>query len=348
MNRATMVRRLAFTAPGRAEVQTVPAPASGPGLTLVAPAFVGICATDIELRDGTHPYYGQGVARYPLQPGHEWSGTVVESPDPALPPGARVVADPEVSCGRSDCPFCSSGRTPWCPDRCEIGCRGGLDGGAAELVAMPTRNLRIVPATVSLRDAVLAEPAVTVLGGLHRVGPIDDARVLVVGAGTIGLIAAQVLRADGVAVTVAVRRHNRDEALAGFDVLVADRDDAGAASGQFPVVLVAAGTPSSVRFGLRALANGGRLALLGVPGAPMDDVDVATILHKDATIFGVLNASTGGPRLFARCLDLLEAGVIDGSRIVDRVYPLGDADAALARSEDAERPRPKVLLEVAS
>jgi threonine dehydrogenase-like Zn-dependent dehydrogenase len=343
---ATM-RRLAFTAPGRAEIQTVPRPVGGEGLSLVAPAYVGICATDLELRDGTHPYFAQGVARYPLQPGHEWSGTVVDSPDPALPPGTRVVADPEVSCDRADCPFCTVGRTPWCPDRCEIGCRGGLDGGAAELVAMPTRNLRVVADSISLRDAVLAEPAVTVLGGLLRLGRIDGAPVLVVGAGTLGLIATQILRHRGESVTVAVRRANRGGSLQGVPTIVTGEDGA-APSARFPVVIVAAGTPSALGVGLAALANGGRLALLGVPGEAVDGLDVASILHKDATIHGVLNSSTGGPALFGQCLDLLADGVVDGDAIVDRLYPLADAEAALARSADSSRPRPKVMLEVAA
>ena len=64
------VRALTFRGPGIAEVGPRPVPAAAPGMTLVAPRFVGICATDLELRDGTHPYYAMGVARFPLQPGH--------------------------------------------------------------------------------------------------------------------------------------------------------------------------------------------------------------------------------------------------------------------------------------
>ena len=338
------VRALTFRGPGIAEVGPRPVPTAGPGMTLVAPRFVGICATDIELRDGTHPYFGMGVARFPLQPGHEWSGVVVEGDDPRLAPGTLVVADPEVSCGRPDCEFCTAGRIPWCPDRQEIGCRGHLDGAAAELVSLPTRNLHRVPDGVDLRDAVLAEPAATVFGGLHRVGPVGGRRALVIGAGTIGLIAAQVMRAEGADVTVAVRRPGREAALAGFETIVVEDADHDPLPPGFPVVMNAAGSASAIALGLRALANGGQLALLGVPAEPVDHVDVASILHKDATIHGVLNVSSGGPALFDRALDALAAGVIDGSRVIDAVVPLAEADAALARVDGAERARPKVLL----
>jgi threonine dehydrogenase-like Zn-dependent dehydrogenase len=338
------VRALTFRRPGVAEVGPRAAPTAGRGETLVAPRYIGICATDIELRDGTHPYFARGVARFPLQPGHEWSGVVVASDDPNLPRGTPVVADPEVSCGRPDCEWCTTGRIPWCPDRQEIGCRGHLDGAAAELVSLPTRNLHRIPDGVDLRDAVLAEPAATVFGGLHRVGPVHGRRALVIGAGTIGLIAAQVMRSEGADVTVAVHRPGREAALAGFETIVVEHADDDPLPAGFPVVMNAAGSASAIALGIRALGNGGQLALLGVPAAPADHVDVASILHKDATIHGVLNYSSGGPGLFDRALAALAAGIIDGSAVIDGVIPLEDADAAFARVNDADRARPKVLL----
>jgi threonine dehydrogenase-like Zn-dependent dehydrogenase len=338
------IRALTFRGPGIAKVGPRPAPVASPGMTLVAPRFVGICATDIELRDGTHPYFAMSVARFPLQPGHEWSGVVVQSDDPALKPGTPVVGDPEVSCGRPDCEFCTAGRIPWCPDRQEIGCRGHLDGAAAELVSLPTRNLHRVPDGVALRDAVLAEPAATVFGGLHRVGDVRGRRALVIGAGTIGVIAAQVLRAAGAEVTVAVRRTGREEALRGFESIVVEDAEHDPLPKGFPIVMNAAGSAAAVRLGLRTLANGGQLALLGVPAGPVDEFDVASILHKDATVHGVLNVSSGGPALFDQALDALAAGVIDGAAIIDTVIPLDDADTALARVDAVDRARPKVLL----
>jgi 2-desacetyl-2-hydroxyethyl bacteriochlorophyllide A dehydrogenase len=325
-----------------------PRPVAGPDETLVAPSYVGICATDLEFRDGTHPYFAIGQAVYPLQPGHEWSGVVAESSDPRFPAGTRVVGDPEVSCGRADCAFCPVGRVPWCPDRREIGCRGHLDGAAAELVSLPTRNLHVVPDGVDLRAAVLAEPATTVFGGLHRAGDVAGQRVLVVGGGTIGRIAAQVLRREGADVTVAVRRAPTGAPLPVAAIVVDDVDDRSTLPPPYPIVFVAAGTPSAFRLGLRALANGGRLVLLGVPAERVDGVDVASILHKDATVHGVLNYSNGGAIQFARALDAVASGVIDPDVLIDQVIPLSEAARALDRAEDRDRARPKVLLDVSA
>jgi threonine dehydrogenase-like Zn-dependent dehydrogenase len=176
------------------------------------------------------------------------------------------------------------------------------------------------------------------------VGPVRDRRALVIGAGTIGLIAAQVLRSEGADVTVAVRRPGRELALAGFETIVVEDEDNDPLPAGFPVVMNAAGSASAIALGLRALANGGQLALLGVPAEPVGHVDVASILHKDATIHGVLNVSSGGPALFDRALDALAGGVIDGSAVIDAVFPLNDVDVALARVDAADRARPKVLL----
>ena len=341
------MRALTFVGPDRFEVGTRPTPEAGPDESLIAPRFVGICATDLELLEGSHPYFERGVAAFPLQPGHEWSGVVLDSPDPRFPRGARVVADPEVSCGRPDCVLCPVGHVPWCPNRREIGCRGGLAGAAAEVIAIPTRNLHLIPDGVSDRDAVLAEPAVTVLGGLSRVRDVRGARVLVIGAGTIGLIAAQVLVAEGATVDLAVRSTVREHALPGVDTILVQDPEHDPIPETYPIVFCAAGSTDAFKLGLRALGNGGELALLGVPGGRVDQVDVASVLHKDATIHGVLNYSVGGPAQFDRALDALARGVVAGSTLIDRAFPLAEASAAFDRVRDATRPRPKVLLEIA-
>jgi threonine dehydrogenase-like Zn-dependent dehydrogenase len=324
------------------------APVAGEGEALVAPRYVGICATDVEFLEGTHPYFGMGQAKYPLQPGHEWSGIVLESDDPGVPAGTRVVGNPETACGDPACRFCSVGHVPWCPNRCEIGCRGGLDGAAAEVIALPVAQLYPIPANVSDEYALLAEPAATVMGGMVRIGEIERGeRVLIIGAGTIGIISAQVVRARGAQIDMAVRgraRHAVIERLGAHPVHAID--DRAALASRYRIVLNAAGSAEAVKLGLHALANGGHLALLGVPAEPVAAFDIASVLHKDATIHGVLCYSSGGPAEFQHGLDLIRDGVIRGEDLIDSVYPLERADEAFLRVADATRGRPKVLLAV--
>jgi threonine dehydrogenase-like Zn-dependent dehydrogenase len=344
------MRALRFTAPDRYEVGEYATPGRRLGEALIAPSFVGICATDLEFLEGTHPYFGMKQATYPLQPGHEWSGVVLESDDPGLPAGTRVVGNPETACGDPACRFCAVGHVPWCPNRCEIGCRGGLDGAAAEVIALPRSQLHPIPDNVSDEHALLAEPAATVMGGMVRIGDIEPGeRVLVIGAGTIGIISAQVVRALGAEVDMAVRgraRHAVIERLGAHAVHAVD--DRVALESRYRVVLNAAGSAEAVKLGLHALANGGHFALLGVPAEPIDGFDIAKVLHKDATIHGVLCYSSGGPTEFQHGLDLIRDGVIRGEDLIDSVYPLERADDAFRRVADVTRERPKVLFAVRS
>jgi threonine dehydrogenase-like Zn-dependent dehydrogenase len=198
------------------------------------------------------------------------------------------------------------------------------------------------------RDALLAEPATTVLGGLSRVGDVRGRKTLVVGAGTIGLIASQVFRHAGAEVEIAVRRADPARTVPGVTTFETRGADDPAVSGRYQVVLCAAGTPEAFALSLAAVANGGIVVLLGVPGERVDQVDVASILHKDATLHGVLNYSTAGPGTMGRALDLIAEGVIDPGPIIDSVYALDRVEEAFRRAGDARRPRPKVLLDIAA
>src|SRR5689334_4879431 len=101
---------------------------------MVAPSYVGLCGTDLDLLDGSMPYFSQGWAALPLQAGHEVAGVVVASYGGEVPVGTRVVIDPVIGCGA--CPQCAGSRPTHCVDRLEMGVRGGMDGGAAERIAV--------------------------------------------------------------------------------------------------------------------------------------------------------------------------------------------------------------------
>ena len=93
-----LMRALRFTAPGAACAVELDPPARSATEALVSPRYAGLCGTDLELFTGVMPYFATGVASYPIQPGHEVAGTVVEGGD--LPPGTEVMIDPVFGCGR--------------------------------------------------------------------------------------------------------------------------------------------------------------------------------------------------------------------------------------------------------
>jgi threonine dehydrogenase-like Zn-dependent dehydrogenase len=195
-----------------------------------------------------------------------------------------------------------------------------------------------VPDDLRLRDAVLVEPAVTVLNALKRVGLPQSSRALVIGAGTLGLIAALVLIARGVAVDVLVLRPAQAELV---DELGASPVFKPAATG-YEIVVEAAGTPLAVQQAVSAVAAGGRIALTGVLPSPVEELDVNAIVLKDVTVFGVLN----GPGLFDETLQALQAGHFRAPPLIDREFDLSDAAAAFEELASRARRRPKLLLRI--
>jgi threonine dehydrogenase-like Zn-dependent dehydrogenase len=205
---------------------------------------------------------------------------------------------------------------------------------------VPARKLHRVPDEVELRDAVLVEPAVTILNALKRVGLPRSSGALVIGAGTLGLIAAQLLSARGVDVDVEVLVLHYAQAE-----LVAELGASPVftpAATRYEVVVEAAGTPLAVQQAVTAVAPGGRIALTGVLPCLVDELDVNAIVLKDVTVFGVLN----GPGLFDETLEALLDGHFRAPPLIDREFDLRDAVAAFDELASGVRRRPKLLLRI--
>lgn len=330
------MRALAFTAPISAKLVEREPPALREGYALIAPHYVGLCGTDLELYVGSMPYFGQGVAEYPIQPGHEVAGVVVESTGRDLVPGTRVIADPVVGCGQ--CSACQAGRQTHCPQRYELGVRRGMPGAACGLVAVPTQNIYRIPDAVELRDAVLVEPGVTACHAVSRLGHANARRALVIGAGTLGLISAQLLLSAGADVDVLDVAPDRKPLIEELKAAPVTR----IADSSYDLIVEAAGSSRAVHDALRAVAPGGKVALIGVQAAPVDQVDMNQLVLKDASLFGVLN----GPGLYAQLLEKIAEGAVHSAPLVDSEFPLLEAERALDRLTVPSRARPKVLLRI--
>jgi threonine dehydrogenase-like Zn-dependent dehydrogenase len=185
------MRAYLVTAPHRCSLAELATPEPGPGEVLVAPAAVGICGSDIELRDGRRP---AGYVRYPVVPGHEWAGHVVSvgAGVTGLDPGAPVVAEGVRACGT--CARCAEGRNNLCSGPyAETGFTH--PGALAERLVVPAALLHRLPPGRPIAAAALIEPAACVATGLLEVGyPAPDSRIAVVGDGPLGLLAVALLR----------------------------------------------------------------------------------------------------------------------------------------------------------
>lgn len=293
-----------------ASVTEVPAPKAGPGEVVVDVARVGVCGTDVELFTGEMAYLHQGYARYPLRPGHEWCGTVTAIGDAVDPDwlGRRVTGDTEIGCGQ--CRRCLAGRHWLCDDRAEIGVRRGLPGALAEQLAVPAASLFALPDTIDDTAGALVEPGGNGLRAVRAAALSSGERVLVLGLGTIGLLAAAFAGLAGAEVH-GLGRSQRSLDFArtrGLDG-VWRADDLPALP--WDVVIEASNAPEMPARALDLVEPGERIVYIGLAGTP-SHIDTRTLALKDVTAVGVLAASSG----LAGTIEAYASGDIDPRPLV--------------------------------
>jgi L-iditol 2-dehydrogenase len=316
------VRGLTKLAPGPGNVAIAerPEPSAAPGHVVLDVAAAGVCGTDL------HIYDGEYAAVPPVTMGHEVAGIVVElgARVDGSWLGARVVTETYFStCG--ECNWCSTGRPNLCPERRSIGTH--VDGGFAPRLLVPVTNLHRIPDRLDAHAAAMAEPLACCCHSLldpDRVG--DGERVLVVGPGPIGLLAAQVARASGG--RVHVRGTPRDAArldIAGaLGLATSTTDDA--APGEFDVVIECSGNAAGMAFALESAARGGRYVQIGLAGKPV-------LLPFDLVCFKELSVTSGfasTPTSWARALELIESDQVELEPLLSEAVPLDEWERAFA------------------
>jgi threonine dehydrogenase-like Zn-dependent dehydrogenase len=328
------MRRVSILGPHEFRVAEEPTPTIGPDDLLLAPLRVGICATDLELLDGSMVYLQNGMAVLPLTPGHEWVARVVEVGDAVtgFDVGDTVVGECSVGCGV--CAVCRSGEYHRCPDRSETGFMG-IPGALTERMAYPARGAHRIPDGVPIEDAALIEPTAVSYRALLRLAPAPGSTVLVVGAGTLGYLAVALLRA-AFDVDVAVLA-GRPESMARVTALGARAPEAGET---FPYVLEAAGTVAGLDRSFEALGAGGRLVLIGLTGEARVPIPLDDLVVRDQEVLG----SLGSPHVWPAVIELVASGRVRPGALVTRTYDLVDYGAALAHLAERDPATGKVLI----
>lgn len=318
-------------------------PAPEPGEAVVRIVAAGICASDVAVIRGSNP-----VARYPVVLGHESIGVVEEAPaDAPVRPGEWVAIHPTVGCG--DCPACRAGRVNQCP-RCEVIGINRKGGFFSERTAVPVGQLYPVPPELQSERGVLVEPTAVGVQVNQRGGTQAGERALIIGAGVVGTMVAQVARAYGVADVVFVDRlESRREMLArlGFTKFVlADggplAEPVLAMGGPVDVVFDVVCTAATIEAGAAALRPGGRLVLIAVPhGTEPVAIPYATVYRRELSLIASRNYTR---HAFAEAIRLVAAGAIDEDVMVTGRYPLADFAAAYTDLTGNPERHLKVLL----
>jgi len=324
------VKAAVLRAPRDLKVEATKPPQPGPGEVLVRVDLAGLCGTDYSI------WSGDRAVSYPRVMGHEFVGRI-EAIGPGVQrvrTGERVVVEPNYSCGR--CPLCREGNRNLCFQRTTVGI--DVDGAFAELARVPERCCWAVPGLVADDDALLAEPLAVVTRAVKRSAAHAGETAAVVGAGTLGLLALQVLTACGVRVLVVSRSARRfamaaELGAADTHTVAADPLDIVAQrfSGREGVDLVieTAGSATAVQHALSLVRPGGRVVLTGLPHEPTP-IAFFSVVRREVTITGSMIYQDE----FGEAVRLLESGAVRGRPLVSHRFGLDAIGAAFAAHKD--------------
>lgn len=296
-------------------IETVPDPVPGDGEVVVAVGRCGICGSDLHMTEDAA--YGQGAGSIL---GHEFAGEVVELGKgvTGLVKGDLVAVSPLKSCGA--CPACLAGNVAWCD-------RFGLQGGgyAEYALTMPNQCVKL-PKSASLADGAIIEPLAVALHGVAMAGLRIGDKVLILGAGPIGLATAFWARRMGagrvVVQDVATWQQERALAMGAHDFIADRGDPIGAAQGAFggkaDVVFECVGLPGLIAQGVEQVRARGTIVLLGLCTVP-DTFNSFAMLSKEVRL---VTSAFFTAHEYHAALDALDRGAAEPRLLVTETIPL--------------------------
>jgi threonine dehydrogenase-like Zn-dependent dehydrogenase len=354
----------------------------GPGWTRVTPLLSGICGSDLALLTGRSSPYLSPVTSMPFVPGHEVVGETLDALD-GLPRGSRVVLDPVLSCtarGMPPCRWCAAGQQNRCDHITSGGIASGLQTGFCgdtgggwswEFVAHGSQ-LHPVPEALPDTRAVLVEPLACAIHSVRQAEVPAGASVVIIGAGTVGLLTLLALReltAAGPVYVVAKHGHQQARAKALDATTIVDPDRAARALrrvtgarmhspergadfllGGVDVAFECTGGGAGLDTALRLVRAGGTVVESGMPGG---GVDLTPLWYRELRLIGAYASNSGvspdgtspdgapetrvpgRPQDFAESMGLAGSPALDG--YVDTRYPLARWREALNHAAAAGR-----------
>src|SRR5579871_216644 len=304
---AAAMKAMVLTAPGALAAGSVAIPALRPGEVSVRITHTGLCGTDLKIFTGAIP------VRYPLIMGHEMIGEIAGGDLAAgFARGDRVIVDPVLFCGT--CYQCRVGQTNLCPNGKLIG--RDTDGGFAEYLSVPARQLFRLPGSIDSRVAPLIQVATTCLHAQRQTPLFLGESVVVMGLGVSGQLHVQLAKARGARTVIGISRSAFKNEMArslGADVTVEpgkgtaqqvlDATDGRGAD----VVIEATGIMTALADAIRMARPGGRILMFGISSATEGALPFYELYFKELTVF---NGRAAKQEDFTAMIELLEHGVV--------------------------------------
>ncbi|SJN39990.1 Alcohol dehydrogenase [Microbacterium esteraromaticum] len=330
------MRRVTVEAVNTFRVDQVQVPKPAAGEVQVRMTVAGVCGSDTHAAHGSHPF-----VPLPYAPGHEVVGVISEvGPEVAgWRVGDRVTVEPTLPC--NDCKMCRTGRSNLCENLRFFGC-GYEQGGMADFFTVPSSRLHRIPDDLDDLQAVLIEPLSTPVHAVRLAGDVSGSAVVIIGAGTIGLL------------VLAAVKHAGARAVVMTDMLEAKRDGAVRMGADAAVDAAAPDAVAQIRGLLgesadvvfdcvaiqptvdQAIALADKAGTVMIVGVPAKDVIVPLPLIQDHQM-RIQGSATYLAEDYQTSIDIIRAGGVRADDMITRRLPLDDvADAFRLSSGGAE------------
>ena len=336
------MKAMVLTAPGELAAGSVAVPSAGPGEVSVRITHTGLCGTDLKIYTGAIP------VRYPLIMGHEMIGEVTGGDlSGGLSRGDRVIIDPVLFCGA--CYQCRAGQTNLCPNGKLIG--RDTDGGFAEYLSAPARQIFRLPASIDSRTAPLIQVATTCLHAQRQMPLFLGESVAVVGLGVSGQLHVQLAKARGARTVIGISRSsfkNETARALGADVTITPGEKAlhqvlDATDGRgADVVIEATGVMAALADAIRLARAGGRILMFGISSATEGALPFYDLYFKELTL---INGRAAKQEDFSGMIGLLEHGMVRLEPLVTHHMSLIELETAIHMVEDSGDRRLKIILD---
>lgn len=297
-----------------------PDPAAGTGEVIVEIGAVGICGSDVHYYE--HGRIGQYVVREPMVIGHEAAGIIVEVGQgvDAARLGELVALEPGIP--DYTCDECRAGRYNLCPG-IRFLATPPIDGAIVGRMAFPAALAHRAPDGLSAEQAAMAEPVSVGVWACRKASVSLGDRVLITGAGTIGLLAAQVARTCG-ATNITVTDISEFRLSVARDLGFTAVSASAPPVGEYDVLLECSGSQSAVTAGVSQMAPAGRVVLVGM-GADSVSIDVPLLQGRELSVTGVFRYANTYPM----ALHLISTGQVDVTPVITHRFGITETEAAL-------------------
>jgi len=347
------MKALIISNPGNAQIIEVSTPVPGPRDVVVKVIYSGICGTDISIFNGTTNFVNDGLIKYPVRIGHEWSGIVSEVGAEVnnFKPGDRVVADAGVSCGK--CSDCLCGKYELCKYVKSVGTINTWDGSFAEYILMPFWHLYKLPDNVGLEEAALIEPCTIALHGLKESNINSKSGVLVVGTGPIGLAAVSIAKILGASKVILSGRKpfklNIGLTMGADTVVNVTKENFKTFMNQqtqgegIGIVIETSGNIETVNECMEVIAPFGIFNLIGFYEDYLNNFNIDKLVVTGIQLKGI----AGSVGLIPEVISMMASGVLNVKPLITHRFKFDEMPEVIKTAKEQNDTKIKILIEMA-